>query len=196
MSLALFDFDGTITTRDSLIQFLKFAVGKPRFYIGLLRLSGMLVKYKLGIIPNDQAKEALISYFFKGWDYTLFQKVCDEYSVNEIDSIIRAEALDKITWHKSQGHRIVVVSASMENWLNQWCVSHELELIGTQLEVVTGKLTGKFATKNCYGVEKLNRVRAELQLDDYHPIYAYGDSAGDKNMLEIADKKYYCCFSD
>jgi len=196
MSLALFDFDGTITTRDSLIQFIKFAVGKPKFYMGLFSLCGMLAKYKLGIIPNDQAKESLISYFFKGWDYALFQKVCDAYSLNEIDRITRTEALDKITWHKSKGHRVVVVSASMENWLAQWCASHDLELIGTQLEVIAGKLTGKFATKNCYGAEKLNRVRAALQLDDYRPIYAYGDSAGDKDMLAIADKKFFCCFSD
>jgi len=194
MRLALFDFDGTITTRDSLIQFLKFAVGKPKFYMGLFSLCTMLAKYKLGMIPNDQAKEKLISYFFKGWDNERFQKLCDEYSLNEIDRILRAEAIDKITWHKSKGHRVVVVSASMENWLKQWCDSRDLELIGTKLEVVAGKLTGKFATKNCYGTEKLSRVRAEFPLDDYNFIYAYGDSAGDKDILDIADEKFYCCF--
>jgi len=70
----------------------------------------------------------------------------------------------------------------------------DLELIGTMLEVVAGKLTEKFATKNCYGAEKLSRVRAEFPLDDYSFVYAYGDSAGDKGILDIADVKFYCCF--
>jgi len=191
MELSLFDFDGTITGKDSLADFIQFIVGKPAYYWGLLLLSPLLVAYKLKIIPNDIAKEKLFSYFFRGWDSYQFQIVADKYSLEQIDKIIRPKAKKKITWHQKQGHRVVVVSASMESWLKKWCQKYNIDLIATRLEILDGKLTGKFATKNCYGIEKLNRIKERYNLLEYSVIYAYGDSPGDKEMLSIAHKKHY-----
>lgn len=190
-SLALFDFDGTITTKDSLVDFIQYAVGKPAYWLGLLKLSPMLSAYTLKLIPNHIAKEKLIAYFFKGWNDVDFQKIADQYSLGMIDKIVRPAALQKITWHQTQGHKVVVVSASMENWLKKWCEQHDLELIATRLEIQTHKLTGQFATKNCYGIEKVNRIKEQHNLSNYRFIYAYGDSRGDKEMLDIAHQKFY-----
>ena len=96
MNLALFDFDGTITTKDSLVDFIQYAVGKPTYYLGLLSLCPMLVAYKLNFIPNYLAKEKLISHFFFGWDAYQFQKLADHYSLNKIDNILRPKAMEKI----------------------------------------------------------------------------------------------------
>lgn len=191
MKIAFFDFDGTITSKDSMAYFIKYAVGKRSYYSGLILMSPILIGFILRIIPNNIAKEKLISHFFKRWELTQFQKVADKYSLEQIDKIIRPKAMERIRWHQKQSHSVVIVSASMQPWLVAWCEKNNIALISTKLEVRKGKLTGKFATKNCYGVEKENRIREVYNLDSYEYIYAYGDSSGDKEMLSLADKSFY-----
>lgn len=195
MKISFFDFDGTITTKDSLIDFVKFAIGKQTYYWGLLILSPILILYLLRLVPNSVAKQKLISYFFKGWDITKFQQISDKYALEQIDKIIRPKAIEKIKWHQQQGHEIVIVSASMENWLISWCEKNCINLISTKLEIKNSKLSGRFSTLNCYGMEKVNRIKEKYNLKNYEVIYAYGDSKGDKEMLDVADKKYYKYFS-
>lgn len=194
MKITFFDFDGTITTKDSLADFIKFAVGKFNYYKGLLILSPILIPYILKLVPNDVAKEKLISHFFKGWDINRFQQISNNYALEKIDKIIRPNAMEKIKWHQQQGHEIVIVSASMENWLIAWCEKNYINLISTKLEVKDNKLTGRFSTLNCHGIEKVSRIKELYNLEDYEVIYAYGDSKGDKEMLNIADEKYYKYF--
>ena len=194
MKLALFDFDGTITTKDSLVDFIQYAVGKPKYYFGLFLLSPILIMYKLKIISNDIAKEMLLSYFFKHWNHKVFQDIADKYSMQCLDKIIRPKAMEKIKWHQQEGHETVVVSASMECWLKRWCEKHNLVLIATKLEVIDEKITGKFSTKNCHSEEKVRRIKKIYNLSKFSVIYAYGDSLGDKEMLSISTKKYYQYF--
>jgi len=191
MHLALFDFDGTITTDDSLIKFIRFAVGDVKFLWGMTVLSPMLTAYKLKLIPNYKAKQMMLSYFFKGIDEQQFLKIAKEYSLKHIDTILLPQAMEKIAWHKEQGHKIVIVSASVECWLKPWCDKNGLNLIATKMEMQEGMVTGKFHTKNCYGPEKAKRVKEKYNLDDYEYIYAYGDSRGDKELLELADEHFY-----
>ena len=194
MKISFFDFDGTITTKDSLADFVKFAVGKQNYYLGLLILSPVLIMYIFNFVSNNVAKEKLIYHFFKGCDSILFRNIANKYSKEKIDKIVRPKVLEKIKWHQHKGHKVVIVSASMECWLSGWCEKNKLELIATKLEVTNNRLTGKFSTKNCYGIEKVNRIKENYNLEDYDVIYAYGDSKGDKEMLSIADKKYYKYF--
>ncbi|NLE25428.1 MAG: HAD family hydrolase [Clostridiaceae bacterium] len=190
-TIAFFDFDGTITKKDSLIDFIIFTVGRPLFFLGILMHSLTLIGYKFGCISNEKAKERLWSGFFRGWKYEEFQSVADRYSLEQINKIIRTEAVEKIKWHKKQGHEVVVVTASLEPWLKSWCNKYDLELIATKIEIVGGVLTGRFMTKNCYGEEKVKRITEKYDLRKYNCIYAYGDSTGDVEMLNLADKKYF-----
>ena len=194
--IALFDFDGTITTDDSLLKFIRFVVGDRRFLLGLVVLSPMLVLYKLKLIPNYKAKQKMLSWFFKGMSKEAFLKVANEYSLVHIDKILRPKAIEKINWHKNQGHKVVVVSASIEFWLRPWCEKNGLELIATKLEIKDDIVTGKLLSKNCYGVEKVNRIKEIYNLKDFEYIYSYGDSSGDKQMLELAHEKFYKPFRD
>ena len=193
-SLALFDFDGTITTDDSLTRFISFVVGDARLIIGMLLLSPILLSYKLKLTPNHKAKQIVLSYFFKGMEESSFRRIARQYSLEQIDKIVRPEALERIKWHKRQGHKVVVVSASIECWLKPWCDKNDLDLIATKLEFRDGAATGRFLTKNCHGMEKVNRIKAAYDPDDYESIHAYGDSAGDKEMLAIATNRYYKYF--
>ena len=191
MNICFFDFDGTITTNDSLIKFIRFSVGDVKTMIGMLFLSPMLITYKLKLIPNYKAKQWMLSHFFEGWVSGDFQNIADKYSTEQLDKILRPKAIEKIKWHQEQGHKVVIVSASMESWLKKWCEKHNIDLIATRLEIRNGKLTGKFATKNCHGIEKVNRIKQQYKLSEYDCIYAYGDSSGDKEMLRLAHKPHY-----
>lgn len=191
MNIAFFDFDGTITTDDSLLKFIRFVVGDLKFIIGLGVLSPVLIIYKLKLIPNYRAKQIMLSYFFKGMAEKDFMAVARRYSLEHIDTILRSKAMEKIRWHQERGDKVVIVSASLECWLKPWCELHNIEVLATQLKVEEGIVTGQFLTKNCYGIEKEHRIKEAYNLSNYTHIYAYGDSRGDCEMLALADTKEY-----
>ena len=111
--------------------------------------------------------------------------------MERIPALVRPNALARIEWHLEQHHTVVVISASMDIWLKSWCEKKKIELIATHLEVKEGVVTGRLASSNCYGPEKVNRIKSEIELASYPYIYAYGDSRGDAEMLAIAHEKYY-----
>ena len=194
MEIALFDFDGTITTDDSLIRFIRYANGDIKTALGFMLLSPMLIAFKLKLIPNYRAKQQMLSYFFKEMEEQKFRGLAEQFSLEYIDTMLRPKAMQKIAWHKELGHKVIVVSASIECWIRPWCEQNGLDLIATKIEIKDGIITGKFLTKNCYGIEKANRVKEVYNLDDYDYIYAYGDSRGDKELLGLADKSFYKLF--
>jgi phosphatidylglycerophosphatase C len=189
--LAVFDFDGTLTTKDTFLELIKFNKGDFSFWWGFIKMSPVILLHLLKIIPNWRAKEYVLTHFFKGESQHDFQTKCDNFAINSIPRILRKEALLKLEIHEKNGHDIVVISASAENWLSKWCKDRNIRIIATRLEVENGNLTGKLIGKNCYGPEKLIRLKEEIKLDQYEEIHVYGDSRGDKDILGIATHPYY-----
>ncbi|HEY9007940.1 MAG TPA: HAD family hydrolase [Ohtaekwangia sp.] len=189
--LALFDFDGTITTRDTLFEFIHFAKGSFQFFTGFLVLSPMLALFKAGFISNANAKQYVLSYFFKGIDVSAFNRLCGEFAQQRIPQLIRLKALEEIRQHLASGYKVVIVSASPENWVKPWADSLPVECIATRMEVVDGKITGRFQGMNCHGEEKVERIRAYLNTDEFTPIYTYGDTSGDRPMLALGQHAHY-----
>jgi HAD superfamily hydrolase (TIGR01490 family) len=189
--LALFDLDGTLTRKDTLIEIIRYIHGDTRLYLGLIFLSPYLLLFKMGIIANWKAKEAMLTYFFRHMPYDKFQKKCYQFSQDVLPGLIRVEGIKTLKRLREEDARIVIVSASAEEWVLPWCELLSISFIGTRLEVKDGKLTGKISGRNCHGYEKVNRIRAELDLSRYSEIYAYGDSDGDLPMLQLARHAYY-----
>jgi HAD superfamily hydrolase (TIGR01490 family) len=186
MKLALFDFDGTITTKDSYREFLRFLVGDIKFAFGVIILSPVLIAFKAGLITNQTAKQKVTRWFLKGFSKKKFVLKAQEFVIRKLPKLIKSSALERLEWHKSHKHRIILVSASFEDYLKYWAKLHQIELIATKLEWKKGRVSGRFATKNCWGPEKVRRIKEFLDTDDFEEIYAYGDSEGDKEMLELA----------
>ena len=189
--LALFDFDGTITKKDTFIAFLKFSLGYRRLCAGLLRLFPVIILYLMRIYSNEKAKEIVIRFFYKDWQEERLKETGRAFAETVLPSLINPAALDRIIWHSSQGHIIYVVTASVNYWIEDWTSRHGLGLISTRLEIRNHRFTGFFLSRNCYGKEKENRIRTEIILPDFDYIYAYGDSRGDKEMLALADEGFY-----
>lgn len=191
MHLALFDFDGTITRRDSFFDFLLYTYGAARCALGLVLLGPMMARYLLKLVPNWKAKEAVFRYFLRGMTVEGLERAGDRYSRERLDAIIRNEARERIAWHRERGHRIIVVSASVDVWMREWCGRYGMDIIGTRLESERGRLTGRILGANCQGAEKARRIREALNPEDFEHIYAYGNSRGDAEMLSLAHERYY-----
>jgi phosphatidylglycerophosphatase C len=190
--LALFDFDGTLTVRDSMLAFIEFVDGKWSLYWSLLMLSPILVLTKLGYYNAEKAKKKLLRRHFLGMKEDILKKAATRFCMTQMSTIFRDEGLEKLAFHRSKGHKVVVVSASLDLWIMPWLQEQNLMGICTEMAWEDGVFMGEFATPNCNGPEKARRILAALNLDDYERIYAYGDSSkGDKEMFALAHKVFF-----
>lgn len=189
--IAFFDFDGTITTHDTMLELAKFYKGRSAYYKGMLFLLPALVAMKLKILSNAEVKQKLLTLFFKGIPVEEFQAICNRFLKERLPQLIRPKAVDMIHRLQKENTIVVVVSASADNWVKPWCDQIGIQFIGSCLEVVNGKVTGKLNGPNCNHLEKVNRIKANYRLSDYKEIYCYGDTKGDKPMLGLATHSFY-----
>ena len=193
-----FDFDGTLTTRDTLIAFIRYAKGTGAFVLGFLRHAHLLVLMKLGLYPNWKAKQNVFSYFFKGMSLEDFDDLCQRFAADN-RQLLRPEGVRTLEQARADGADIVIVSASIDNWVRPFFTSPDgladnlpqITVLGTQIEIADRKLTGRFLTKNCYGPEKVNRILAQYPNRGKYSLIAFGDSRGDKELLAFADEAHY-----
>lgn len=189
--IAFFDFDGTITKKDTLLEIIKFIRGNAVFYAGFFLNSPWLLALKLKMLPNDNVKQKILAFFFAGLSEEAFQEKCNLFIEKRLPKLIRPGAMEEIRRLKSLGFDIVVISASAGNWIRNWTNSHSLKLVSSKLEVKNGLITGKLDGKNCHGEQKVVCILERWNLNEYEEIYAYGDSSGDKPMLALATKSFY-----
>lgn len=190
-SLILFDFDGTLTTRDTLIAFIRYVYGTWRTLTGFLRYLPQLLLMKLRLYPNWKAKQKIFAHFFAGMSIADFDSWCRRFA-DERQDLLRPQGIATLRKALDNGAQVMVVSASIDNWVAPFFNLPQLSIIGTQIEINEGMVTGRFLTPNCYGPEKVRRVKSLLKAprDHYH-ITAFGDSRGDKEMLTYADEGHY-----
>ena len=189
--LVLFDFDGTLTTRDTLAEIMIHYHGSLKYKLGLVALAPILGMYVLKLMSNHKAKQRFISWYFKGENSDKFNAECFEFSTKVVPKLLRPGAIEMINHYKSTGATVAVVTASAENWVKPWCDANGLLCLATKLEVKNKKLTGCFEGKNCHGAEKVRRIRERFDLSEFDEIIAYGDTSGDREMLAIAHQQHY-----
>lgn len=194
--IAFFDFDGTITTKDTLLEFIKFTKGRFAFALGFFLNSPYLLAYKARIISNQSAKEKILSFFFRNTSVDIFKGYCHEFSATVLPRLIRPGALQEIRRLQQNGTVVVIVSASPENWIRHWADDMQVQLLASQLEVKEGRITGKLIGKNCHGEEKVRRIMESYILSDYDHVLAYGDTSGDKPMLQLAKTSFFRPFRE
>ncbi len=183
-----FDFDGTLTTKDTLIEFIRYAKGSMALGLGFMRYAHLLVLMKIGLYPNYKAKQKVFAHFFKDTTLDDFNALCQAFGASS-SHLLRPNAIEAINHAIKEGSEVLIVSASIDNWVQPFFP--QVKVVGTQIEVIDGKLTGRFLSKNCYGQEKVNRILSLYpNRQDYH-LTAYGDSRGDKEMLAFADESHF-----
>ncbi len=193
-SIAFFDFDGTITSKDTMLELAKFKSGSLPYLMGIFLLSPWLIAMKMRIVSKQKTKEKLLGYFFADTDIKIFNKYCIDFCKEKLPSIIKTQALVAIKNHREKGIAVVIVSASAENWVAPWCIENNLQFICSRLKTANHKITGELDGVNCNGNEKVRRIKELFNLADYENIYCYGDTSGDKMMLGLATEAYYRAF--
>lgn len=193
-TLALFDFDGTVTTKDSFIDFFVHVYGWKKIFFLFVLFFPLELLYFLKFYPGKKLKELFFSRLIKGWNIERFENEALDYYKNQMPAILKASALKQIELYKSSGADVVLVSASPTQWLKPFTDGLGIDLIATELEIKDGTFSGKIKGENCRGQEKVERIIKKYDLSIYHTVYAYGDSNGDREMLEISTKGFYRVF--
>lgn len=191
--VAAFDVDGTLTHRHTLLSFLHRLCGTQRLARALARHGGALPAMAMGKVERDTVKDALLAQLLAGRDVEEVRSAGAAYAgfLAEANRL-RPDTLARLREHQAAGHRVALVSASLEVYLGPLGRHLEVDavLCSTLEEGVDGRLTGRLAGRNCRGPEKVARLEAWLDGDvaaGRPYLYAYGDSAGDRELLARAD---------
>ena len=194
--IAVFDFDGTLTDSDSMIEFIRYVKGDLSFAKGLLYHAPLLLLFKLGLYSPDLMKERLFSYFFKGKRYRDFIELCADFYSAFGESLLKRAAVEAVTKEREKSSLVIIVSASVREWIEPFSRMLGIDtVIATELEVdERGLLTGRFSTPNCNRQEKVNRLKQVFGGLERFYISVYGDSEGDAALFEMADEVHYRAF--
>ncbi|MGV0923089.1 HAD-IB family hydrolase [Empedobacter tilapiae] len=194
-NLYLFDFDGTITKKDTLFNFLKFSFSKT-YFINYLIFIPLFVAAKLKLLEASWVKEKFISKFLKGKSYVEIKHLAQNYFEQNHKDLIYSKA-DEYIKSLSNYNDKFIVSASIDFWIQPFADYYEMGLICTKAKFdEQGFFTGNFASENCNYEEKKNRIEKEIDLSLYDEIIAFGDTKGDEAMFSLADKPNFRYFSN
>lgn len=186
-TIAAFDFDGTLRPGDSLAPFLRMVVPQRRLVSALAGAWRELALLPAGGARRDRAKEAVLARALAGIPVEVVDEACTAYAAR-LEHELRHDVLARACWHQESGHEVLIVSASPERYLVP--LAERLgftAVLATRLEDADGRLTGRLVGDNVRGAEKVRRL-GEWLLGDTVFLWAYGDSAGDTELLAGADR--------
>lgn len=193
--LVAFDFDGTLTVRDSFMAFLRWRAGAGEFYGGMVRMIPAALAYLVDR-NRTELKSAAVDVWLSGLPRSVLEREAAEFAAIAAPLLLRPDALKVWRRHRVEGARMVIITASPETIVAPFARGLGADLlIGTRLawddeDRVAGWLDGR----NCRGPEKVRRLR-DLMGEDVHLAAAYGDSEGDREMLDMADDSFLRLFT-
>ena len=194
-AIVAFDFDGTLTIRDSFTEFLRWRAGAGGWALGRVKMAPALAAYARDR-DRGRIKAASVREFLKGVPRAQLEQDADAFAGQVWPGFMRYDALAAWKEWGAKGAHRVIVTASPETTVAPFARRLGAEaLLGTPL-VFDGddRVTGAFASPNCRGEEKVRRLRA-IYGEDVRLAAAYGDTSGDTEMLAIADEKGFRVFT-
>jgi HAD superfamily hydrolase (TIGR01490 family) len=191
--LYCFDFDGTLTYKDTMFMYLKF-YDPIKFQIQFLKHVPLFVLLKLKLAETEKVKKSFIGSILKGQTQEKIEKKSRQFFEEHYPKIIRENALDFIQNIDRDNTQSLLVTASLDIWAKPFADAFKMQLVSTKAEFQNGVFTGNFIGKNCNGKEKLVRIEAEISNHKYDKIIAFGDTSGDKPMLKWANEGHYQFF--
>ncbi len=125
----------------------------------MLLTSPLIALYVMRLARNDVPKEALFYLLFRRWKSEDFQALCVRYAEQRLPALVRNKAIERISWHRAQGHLLVIASASLAEWIEPWATKNGFtHVAATHADVHKGMLSGRFARDCVYGQEKVERL--------------------------------------
>ncbi|MFM1878152.1 MAG: hypothetical protein RLZZ241_1018 [Bacteroidota bacterium] len=189
-AIAIFDLDGTLTSKDTYLEFIKYAKGPLYFFTGILVLSPKIIGFYLKLISNNRLKLEFFNYFFGKSKVSEIRDTGMQFAVNKIPMLLRPGAQQVLRWHIDQGHEVLILTASSDLWVHKWCEVNGFNLIATKFQTKANQFTGEFDGFNCYGLEKKKLLLDYFKDRQFDFKYGYGDSKADSYFLELVDRPY------
>lgn len=194
LPIVAFDFDGTVTIRDSFSSFLKWRAGGLRWWTGCVKLIPAGLVY---LFDRDRGriKAAAVREFLKGVPRERLEADARRFAEQHSRSLLRPDAVAAWKRWREQSVRLIVVTASPDIVVAPFARGLGADMVvGTQLAFdPQNRVIGTFSGPNCRGPEKVVRLK-ELFGPDVRLKAAYGDTGGDTEMLAIAEEPYYRVF--
>ncbi|WP_426573438.1 HAD-IB family hydrolase [Aquihabitans sp. McL0605] len=191
--IAAFDFDGTLTRRDTLVPFLATSCGPGAFIRALGRVAPTALRARTGrthgaVHPRDAGKAALLRELYADRRADWLASQGQKYAAT-LTRRLRPEMVEQVRWHREAGHELVIVSAGLRTYLEPFAADAGFDhVIAVELEADdAGVLTGELQGPNVRGPEKAVRLRRWLGDDQPEMLWAYGNSSGDTELLAMAD---------
>ncbi|MDR6515663.1 HAD superfamily hydrolase (TIGR01490 family) [Chryseobacterium camelliae] len=191
--LYCFDFDGTITYKDTMFMYLRF-YDPARFRMQFLRHVPLFILLKLKLAETEKVKKSFIGSILKGQTQEKIEKKAQQFFEQHYPKIVRENALDFIQNMDRESTKSLLVTASLDIWAKPFAEALQMQLVATKAEFRNGIFTGNFIGKNCNGKEKLVRIQEEIHDSKFDKIIAFGDTSGDKYMLRWANEGHYQFF--
>ncbi|KFC19791.1 HAD-IB family hydrolase [Chryseobacterium sp. FH1] len=191
--LYLFDFDGTLTYKDTMFLFLKF-YNPAKYSFQFLKHVPLFVLLKVKLASAEAVKKSFISSILEGESKYQIEKKAKLFFEENYPSLFRQNALDFINNINRESTESYIVSASLDIWVKPFAEKFNMKLLSTEAEFQNDIFTGRFVGKNCNKEEKVNRIKTELRDKKYDKIIAFGDTSGDKAMFKFANESHYRFF--
>ena len=189
--IAVFDIDGTLLKGDCLWIAAKHENGPLKLVLKVIQFLPFALWHILGRSSVAALKERFFSLFF---GFPPCQYFPSKATQTAILNDLRPEALERLRWHQAHGHRVILCSASPRLLIQQLATSLSVELISTELQRTNKFWLPKLAGANCKGPEKTKRLEELIGPLDEANIEAYGDSKGDRELLQAASIPHYRSF--
>jgi HAD superfamily hydrolase (TIGR01490 family) len=196
--VAVFDLDGTLTSADTLLPFLRFVAGDRAFALRLPLVLAIVAAMALHLVSRRRAKELVLALFLRGMVREQLEERGAAFARERLPAMLRAQAKARLDWHRARGHYCVLASASLSAYVVPWARGAGFdEVLASELAYdVRGHATGRLHGENCRGEEKLLRLRAHLGDLSQLTLHGYGDSAADRAFLDHCAEAHYRPFRD
>ena len=188
--LYFFDFDGTLTYKDTMFLYLKF-YNSAKFNFQFLKHIPLFILLKLKLASAEKVKKSFISSILKGQSKTKIEEKSQQFFQKYYPEIIRENAIEFIQNIDREHTESYLVTASLDIWVKPFAEKFKMNLLATRAEFKNDIFTGNFVGNNCNGGEKVHRIKEAIQGKKFDKTIAFGDTSGDKEMLEWANESHF-----
>lgn len=196
-TIAAFDFDGTVSRKDTLVPFVAKVAGIPRSAVAASAAVWSGVRGHFDWRDRDEVKAHLIERLLAGRSVRELERTGGTYAAQLLDSGLRPEMVEQVRRHVSAGHETIFISASLVYYLEPIARHFDMTaVIAVEPEEEGGRLTGSMRHPNVRAAQKSLRLRHWLGIGPDAPLegielWAYGNTAGDHQLLEMADHAFW-----
>jgi phosphatidylglycerophosphatase C len=205
-TLAVFDLDGTLTTRDTSLPFISFARGRSRLVRSMAAVLPFLVmdlsvafKREIGVAGHRLGRvwgrrevefhQRLLRAMFQGMEEEEFLALGRRFAAEAMDAMVSPGGLEQVAWHRARGHECILVTASIDCYVEPWGRRVGFDkVLGSRMAVdALARVQGGFEGEPCWGEAKFRRLRDAVGPLAGYTVVVYGNEPGDLALLARAD---------